>query len=74
MVIGSIDEGGPAVGYLMAGDQIHMVNGVNVIGARHSHVNGLISNAGLLGEVELGINRNLAGSELPECKWLSDFQ
>lgn len=28
VIIGSIDEGGPADGYLMAGDQIHMINGV----------------------------------------------
>lgn len=66
VIIGSIDEGGPAYGHLMAGDQIHMVNGVNVNGARHSHVNGLISNAWLLGEVELGIHRNLTGSEHTE--------
>lgn len=68
VIIGSIDEGGPAYGHLMAGDQIHMVNGDNVNGARHSHVNGLISNAWLLGEVELGIHRNLTGSEHTECK------
>lgn len=50
-----------------------MVNGVNVIGVRYSYVNGFISNVGLFGEVEFGINRNLVGLEFLECKWLLDF-
>lgn len=68
MAIGSINEGSPADGLLKAGDEIFLVNGVEVIGATCDHVNMLVSNAELIGEVELGIHRNLARSELTECK------
>lgn len=68
MAIGSIDDGGPADSLLKAGDEIFLVNGVEVIGATRDHVNVLVRNAELFGEVELGIRRNLARSELTECK------
>ena len=64
MAIGTIVRGGPADldGHLQRGDEIHNVDGINVIGATHRRVISLMGNAALSGEVTLGIHRNPARS------------
>ena len=60
VAIGTIVRGGPADldGRLQRGDEIHFVDGINVIGAAHRRVISLMGNAALAGEVALGIHRN----------------
>lgn len=60
MAIGTIVRGGPADldGHLQRGDEIHNVDGINVIGATHRRVITLMGNAALAKEVKLGIYRN----------------
>ena len=62
--IGTIVRGGPADlnGDLQRGDEIHHVDGINVIGSAHRRVISLMGNAALAGEVTLGIHRNPAKS------------
>lgn len=49
-------------GDLQRGDEIHYVDGINVIGSSHRRVISLMGNAALAGEVTLGIHRNPAKS------------
>ena len=60
--IGTIVRGGPAdlSGQLQRGDEIHKVDGINVVGATHRRVISLMGNAGVTGEVVLGIHRDPA--------------
>lgn len=68
MVISRIVRLGPAEGCLQVGDEIQYVNGLKVISATGDHVIKLVKNAELLGEVNLGIYRNLARMEHTMCK------
>ena len=45
---------------LLRGDEIHYVDGINVVGATHRRVISLMGNAALAGQVALGIFRNPA--------------
>ena len=65
VAIGTIVRGGDADlnGDLRRGDEIHYVDGMNVIGSTHRRVISLMGNAALAGEVTLGIHRNPARSE-----------
>ena len=60
--IGTIVRGGPAdlSGQLQRGDEIHRVDGINVVGATHRRVISLMGNAAQTGEVALGIRRDPA--------------
>ncbi|XP_068758542.1 membrane-associated guanylate kinase, WW and PDZ domain-containing protein 3-like isoform X1 [Montipora capricornis] len=60
--IGTIVRGGPAdlSGQVQRGDEIHQVDGINVIGSTHRRVISLMGNAALSGEVTLGIHRDPA--------------
>lgn len=68
MVISRIVRLGPAEGCLQVGDEIQYVNEVKVIGATGDCVIMLVKTAESLGEVNLGIYRNLARMEHTMCK------
>lgn len=63
VVISRIVRLGPAEGCLQVGDEIQYVNEVKVIGATGDRVIMLVKTAESLGEVNLGIYRNLARME-----------